>query len=506
MSMKIKAIVATAVSGLLLLGCQTSASAATGAKPIKLDKPNIIYILTDDLGYGDPGIYNPESKIPTPNIDRIARQGMRFTNAHTPSSVCTPTRYSVLTGRYAWRSRLKSGVLHGSDPTLIEPGRETVQFMLQKAGYTTAGIGKWHLGLGDADKTDYSKPLRPGPISSGFDYYFGIPASLDMPPYLFFENETPVQQATEMGKGKRIKGRKGLIAPDFEQIETNPVLTQRVITYLEKRAENPDKPFFLYMPMPAPHKPWVPAPQFKGKSQAGDYGDFTYQTDFHIGQVDAALKRLGLAENTILVITSDNGAHWRPHEIEKYQHKANGNWRGMKASIYEGGHRVPFIVRWPGKVQTNSVNDTNISLVDLMATVAAINGIALSENAAEDSHNMLPTLLGQKTPIREATVYHAVGGMFAIQKGDWKFVDGKGSGGFASLADRELKKTNPKKFQELRAKLPPVQLYDLAKDPGETTNLYKQHPEIVKELKGLLTQYKSQGYSRPKNVRLSQLN
>ncbi|WP_019026056.1 sulfatase family protein [Colwellia piezophila] len=469
-------------------------------------KPNIVVILADDLGYGDLGVYNRDSKIPTPNMDAIAKQGIRFTDAHTPSAVCTPTRYGLLTGRYAWRSRLKRGVLFGESPALIEQGRMTIQSMLQDKGYITAGIGKWHLGLGSGlgnnGKTDYSQALNPGPVSSGFDYYFGIPASLDMPPYLYFENEKVVQAPTaQVSRGKLAryggKGfwREGAIAPDFSHLEVLPTLANKAEAYIAERGKQPQQPFFLYMPLPSPHTPWIPKAEFVGKSNAGVYGDFVYQSDDVIGRIMKALKDNGLADNTLVIVTSDNGSHWKTTDIEEFNHLANAHWRGMKADIYEGGHRVPFIASWPKNIPAGSVSDENLSLVDLLATFAAIVDSDLPDNAGEDSYNQLATLMGDKTQhnVREATVYHAVGGMFAIQQGPWKYIKGQTSGGFGSKAQRrKLLKENPN--------LPAGQLYNLATDPGETTNLFLEKPEKVALLKALLKRYQEQGYSRPRSV------
>lgn len=469
-------------------------------------RPNIVIILADDLGYGDLGIYNSDSKIPTPNMDDIAQQGIRFTDAHTPSAVCTPTRYGLLTGRYAWRSRLKRGVLFGESPALIEEGRMTIQSMLQDKGYTTAGIGKWHLGLGSGlgnnGKTDYSQALNPGPISSGFDYYFGIPASLDMPPYLYFENEKVVQTPTaQVARGNlaRYGGdgfwREGAIAPDFSHLEVLPTLAHKAEAYIADRGKQSEQPFFLYMPLPSPHTPWVPKPEFRGKSDAGVYGDFVHQSDDVIGRITKALKDNGLADNTLVIVTSDNGSHWKPTDIEQFNHLSNAHWRGMKADIYEGGHRVPFIASWPKNIPAGSISDENLSLVDLLATFAAIVDSDLPDNAAEDSYNQLATLTGNiaQQSIREATIYHAVGGMFAIQKGPWKYIQGQTSGGFGSKAQRrKLLKANPN--------LPAGQLYNLALDPSEATNLYLEKPEKVAQLKALLNRYQEQGYSRPLSV------
>lgn len=464
--------------------------------PIK-STPNIVIIFADDLGIGDLGVYNSNSKISTPNMDSIANEGIRFTDAHTASAVCTPSRYGLLTGRYAWRTHLKQGVLGGESPALIEEGRITIQSMLKAKGYTTAGIGKWHLGLGH-NKTDYSQALNPGPISSGFDYYFGIPASLDMAPYVYFENEKIVQAATEnITKGKHARNgggglwRAGAIAPDFKHMEVLPTLATEAESYIAARGSQPQTPFFLYMPLPSPHTPWIPTQEFRGTSKAGVYGDFVQQTDHVIGRVLEALKSNNLIDNTLVIVTSDNGSHWREAEMSKFDHLANGEFRGMKADIYEGGHRVPFVASWPKNIPAGSVSDENFSLVDMLATFAALIETDLPDNAGEDSYNQLSSLMGENNekPIREATVYHSLRGMFAIQKGPWKFIDGQTSGGFKASAElKTALQNNPN--------LPPGQLYNLDDDPAENENLYSEYPKKVVELKTLLKRYQEQGYSR----------
>jgi arylsulfatase A-like enzyme len=472
--------------GLLLSGFAVGAA----AEPSK--KPNIVFILADDLGYGDLGCYNKDSKIPTPNLDRLAAQGMRFTDAHTPCSVCTPTRYGILTGRYCWRTSLKRGVLQGYSPMLIEPKRLTVASLLKQHNYVTAGVGKWHLGLGDGEKTDYSKPLRPGPCSVGFDTYFGIPASLDMPPYVFLENEgvTEAPTATIADSAMRRKGgggfwRGGAIAPHFKHIDVLPKITERAVEVVHKQAV--DKPFFLYLALTAPHTPWMPTEPFRDKSKAGYYGDFVAQVDASVGRVLKALDDAKLADNTLLIFTSDNGAHWLPTDIEKWGHRANGDLRGQKADIWEGGHRVPFMVRWPGHVAAVSTSKELICLTDLMATVAAAIGAKLPADAGEDSYNLLPALRGDKLdkPIREAIVHHSSDGTFAIRQGPWKLAMALGSHGFS----------NPKniKPEPDEAK---GQLYNLDDDPQERNNLWLQKPEIVGRLTRLLEKYKSEGRSR----------
>ncbi len=458
------------------------AAAALLASNVALAKsPNVVVILADDLGWGDARVYNPASLIPTPNIDRLASDGMRFSDAHTPSSVCTPTRYGLLTGRYAWRTHLKKGVLYGESPALIEPGRSTIASMLKGRGYATAVIGKWHLGLGTAEKTDFGKPLTPGPTTVGFDEFFGIPASLDMPPYLFVQNTGVVEPATGTiadSKNQTDGGagfwRGGPIAPSFKHAAVLSKLTDRAVSYVERQAKA-RKPFFLYWPLTAPHLPWQPTSAFDGKSKAGPYGDFVVQTDAAIGEFLDALERLKVAQDTLVILTSDNGARWYPADIERYGgHRANGPWRGQKADIWDAGHRVPFLVRWPGRVKAGTVSDQTICLTDVMATLAHVTGAKLS--GAEDSIDFLPVLESRaKKPVRESIVHHAADGMFAIRAGTWKLALGLGSGGFSAP-----KRVDPKTGE------PPGQLYDLAKDPAETTNVYAQHPDVVARLTGML--------------------
>ncbi|HEX4029493.1 MAG TPA: arylsulfatase [Terracidiphilus sp.] len=453
-------------------------------------RPNVVYILADDMGWGDLDAYNRHSAVPTPNCNGFAKQGMRFNDMHASSAVCTPSRYSILTGRYSWRSRLKKGVLNGDSPNLIEPGRMTVPLMLKDDGYYTAGVGKWHLGLGDAEPTDFTKPLRPGPISHGFDYYFGIPASLDMPPYVYFENEHVVEQATIADPGSKtprgVFWRAGLRAPDFQFPEVLPTLTDRVVDILHQRAKRPEQPFFLYFAMPSPHTPWVPLPQYHGKSGAGDYGDYVAEVDAMIGRVLDTLRALGMDDNTLVIVTSDNGADWKPEDIAHYPHRANAEWRGEKADIWEAGHRIPFIARWPGHIPANTVcNDTG-SLTDLMATLAAILHRPMPQDAGEDSFNLLPALLDPNHPqIRKTIVDASIDGMLTIREGDWKLELGLGSGGFSS----------PKRVQPAPDGVQ-GQLYNLADDPHEYYNQWAKRPEIVQRLTSLLNQYEQSGRSR----------
>jgi arylsulfatase A len=466
--------------------------------------PNIVLILADDLGIGDPTCYNRESKISTPHIDRIAHEGMRFSDVHSASSVCSPTRYAILTGRYAWRTRMKSGVLQGYSRALIDQSRPTLPSILKQAGYATAGFGKWHLGFQQfnpgqsepAQPVDYANPLRPGPVTLGFDEFFGIPASLDMPPYLFVNNDHPVEMPTAKiggsGDSKYARGpfwRAGAIAPSFHHADVLPRITERAVAFLDNQAKSGGrKPFFLYFAMTAPHTPYLPGRHFVGKSGAGDYGDFVSMVDSSIGDVLDALDRGGLADKTLLIMTSDNGARWTPEEIRQFGHRSNLNNRGQKSDIYEGGHRIPFLVRWPGKVRPGSTSDELGCLVDLMATCAAAAGVPLPENTAEDSFNLLPAILSQPLarPIRDAVVHHSGSGMFALRSGEWKLAFGLGSGGFTQPAFRKPKPSEPA-----------GQLYNLATDRQETTNVYAQHPEIARSLTEKLERIRRTGRSRP---------
>jgi len=449
-----------------------------------------VYILADDLGWGDLRCYNAESAVPTPNADRLASQGIRFTDMHSASAVCTPTRYAILTGRYCWRSSLKKGVLWGYSPNLIDKGRLTVPGMLQRQGYYTAGVGKWHLGLGEAEKADYSKPLRPGPRDHGFDYYFGIPASLDMDPYLWFENDRVVEQPTATTPGKNeprgVFWRQGPISPGFDIPKVLPTIADKADSIIRERAAK-SQPFFLYMALTAPHTPWVPLKEYQGKSKAGIYGDFVAQVDAVLGRIMKTLEETGAASNTLLVFTSDNGADWKIEDKEKFAHRANANWRGEKADAWEGGHRIPFLARWPGQIPAGASSSQLGCLSDLMATAAAITGFQLPKNAGEDSYNLLPALRNEaKSPIRQAIVHHSNLGIFAVRDGTWKLIFELGSGGFS-----------PPQHVDPKPGGPQGQLYNLKDDPAETRNLWMERRDVVERLTALLERYRQQGYSRP---------
>jgi arylsulfatase A-like enzyme len=481
-------------------GALTAASCAVSPKTSQKSRhPNIVYILADDLGYGDLSCLNKESKIHTPNLDRLAKEGMIFTDAHSGSAVCTPTRYGILTGRYSWRSRLKQGVLNGYSPPLIEEGRMTVTSMLKPYGYHSACIGKWHLGwdwqmkADNPDEVDFVKPIQHGPTTKGFDYSFCIPASLDMEPYVYVQNDTVTalpNRIVEEKKGKLLM-RKGPAGADFEHSEVLPKLTQKAVSYIDERAGSKEQsPFFLYFALPAPHTPILPTPEFQGKSKTNEYGDFVLQVDWTVGQVVKALKKNGLEKNTLIIFTSDNGASPNADfdQLAQVGHYPSYIFRGHKGDIFEGGHRIPFIARWPSHIRAGSQCSDTICLTDLMATAAQIAGCTLPDNAAEDSVSILPALLETATaPLREATVHHSVNGSFSIRQGQWKLELCSGSGVWSP----------PKPQSEETKQLPPVQLYDLSNDPAETTNLQDKHPEVVAQLTVLLESYVRQGRSTP---------
>lgn len=485
---------------ILSLLCVASSPGLWAADESSRSMPNIVYILADDLGYGDVQCLNPQrGKISTPHLDRLAAQGMTFTDAHSGSSVCTPTRYGLLTGRYAWRSRLQAGVLDGSDdPPLIAAGRLTVPELLRQHGYFTAAIGKWHLGF-DSQRPAGAKSVDvkaeklarreagqkraagslglpvgsriiDGPTTRGFDYFWGCSNARTMSGLI--ENEQVIE--------------------NIEPITMLPRLGQRAVTYLDENAAQAKTggPFFLYLPLTSPHTPILPTPEWKGRSGLGDYGDFVMQTDAIVGDVLAALEKHGLAENTLVIFTSDNGCSpaAKTDELERQGHFASAQFRGYKADIWDGGHRVPFIVRWPGKVQAGSQSAQVICHTDLMATCAEILGAKLPDTAAEDSVSIFPALLGaDKAPLREAIVHHSIHGMFAIRQGSWKLELCPGSGGWGKPGDADAKQQG----------LPDVQLYDLQADIAELKNVQSENPAVVTRLSKLLVRYVSDGRSTP---------
>ncbi len=480
---------------LIIFPVLITATACTAKSTVKY--PNIVFILADDLGYGDVSSYNPNAAWQTIHIDRIASEGMMFTDAHTGSAVCSPTRYGVLTGRYAWRTRLKSGVLWSWDEPLIDQSELTVSKLLKEYGYTTACIGKWHLGLGwqyhngTIDSVDFSLPVTGGPTSLGFDYFFGITASLDIPPYVWIEDDLPTTVPTSYTESTTKMGwwRKGLTGEDFDHQQVLSVLTEKAVEYIERQsAEKRDQPFFLYFPLTAPHTPILPNEEFRGKSGTNDYGDFVLQVDHTVGEILRALDRNGISNESMVIFTSDNGCSPQADfdELATFGHDPSFIFRGYKADIFEGGHRVPFIVRWPGKVTPGSRNEQVICLTDLIATVASVVQDTLDPVSGVDSYSLLPSLLGDNdNPVREATVHHSINGSFAIRKDKWKLIMCPGSGGWSF----------PRPGSPEADDLFPIQLYDLESDPGETKNIIEEFPDIAKELKGLLESYILSGRS-----------
>jgi len=459
-------------------------------------KPNIVYILADDLGIGDVSVYNPNGKIITPNIDQLAKTGVRFTDAHTTSSVCTPTRYGIMTGRYSWRTTMKSGVLHGYDTPLLASDRETVASFLQKQGYTTGIVGKWHLGwnwnnIKAGDKqVDFTKQVQEGPNARGFDYSFCIPASLDMPPYAYVENGfcTAIPKDSIGGMTGIRLFRAGLAAPNFQPEEVLGEFTKKALAYINQKS-NKQKPFFLYLPLAAPHTPILPVGKFVGKSGVSPYGDFVLMVDEVVRQVVGTLKKNGVYENTLIVFASDNGFA-NPADLKAQLNKGHNpsmDYRGVKTDIFEGGHRVPFIVSWGEKMKNGKVSNQLLSTTDFFSTVAELNNVQLKDNIAEDSFSFLSEITGKNTNFskREAVVHHSSNGFFAIRKGDWKLILCSHSGG----------NSYPKENSEEAKTLPSVQLYDMKNDISETKNVQDKHPEIVKELTQLLTKYIKEGRS-----------
>ena len=487
--------------------------------------PDIVFVMADDMGYGDVGCFNPDSKIPTPNMDRLAHEGMMFTDAHSGSAVCTPSRYSIMTGRYCWRSRLKTRVLYGYEPPLIEADRLTVAGTLKQAGYHTACIGKWHLGLGysckegenidfDAplpwgnptreqeEKIDFAKPITGGPLDLGFDYFFGTSAcSTCNAPYAFIENNGFPELPTVYHDRPFHTSRRGMMAPGWEHKEADPTFARKAIEYIESRRKS-NKPFFLYLAASAPHEPCEEAvvPEFaRGRSHAGPRGDLVWLYDWMVGQVMDALDRTGLADNTLIMVTSDNGGlpgdripGAKGDTVEElyntYGHKSCGDWRGYKAHIWEGGHREPLIVRRPGHVKPNSTSSELVCLADFMATCADITGVGIPDNAAEDSVSILPILTGDNagSPVREDIVHHSANGVFSIRKGPWKCIFGtKGSGGWPPPSG-----PGPEPGA-------PGQLYNIEDDPAEQVDLWDKRQDIIADMRKLLENYRKRGRSVP---------
>ncbi len=481
---------------------------ATLAQPATSRKlPNILIILADDMGFGDPGCYNPASKIPTPRMDRLAGEGVRFTDAHSPSALCSPTRYGLLTGRYAWRTRLQKFVLMPYEPPLIEPRRMTVGSLLKNAGYETAYIGKWHVGLQWTTKDgtpaesvidhddwhksdwqrqwniDFAKPLGGGPRELGFDYFFGTAGCCTSdPPYCFIENDRTVVVPTRMSRAEW-QGLPGFLpgpmADDWSEEDCDYTLTAKAIDFIDGHVRrHPGRPFFLIHALSSPHNPFLPPAETKERSGAGARGDLVMLVDWAVGRIADHLAKLGLAGDTLLIVTSDNGA-----VSGENGHASEAGFRGYKAQVWEGGTRVPFIVRWPGVVRPGTTSAATISLVDFFATFAALTGATLPEGAAEDSSDVLPAIIGSGAarPSPEARIFDSGNGEFAIRQGRWKAVAG-------DLANLKAVASGGK----------PGQLYDLESDPGEKSDVWAAHAETGRALIDLLVRYRAEGRSRPR--------
>ncbi|MEZ5327099.1 MAG: arylsulfatase [Verrucomicrobiales bacterium] len=483
------------ISMLLLLALAVLPQRLQGDERESGELPNIVVILADDMGSGDVAALNPSSRIPTPNLDRIAAEGMTFTDAHTPSAVCTPTRYGLLTGRYCWRTRLKRGVLNGYGTPLISPERATIASVLRASGYATGIVGKWHLGLGfyhgDDGEIDFRRAVDLPPNAYGFESSYIIPASLDFPPYVYLRDGKATQLPTESQEAQMFPSylRKGVRAPDLMMENCLDTLTEEAIGYIRQQTSaSQRKPFLLYFPLTAPHKPVLPHPRFRGRSGLGPYGDFVMQVDACVGSVMEVIEATGIADNTLLIFTSDNGSfmhrlehpsqdenrvkdHTEDVSVQGYfaeNHRANHLYRGTKADVWEGGHRVPFLVRWPGKVVPESNCGTTICLTDVLATCAELVGAETGDQTGEDSFSFLGSLLRSGGTQRPPVIHHSSGGMFAIRSGKWKLVLGNGSGG------REKPKGTP--FSK------PWQLFDMEADPTESRDVLSDNPEVAGRL------------------------
>jgi arylsulfatase A len=454
--------------------------------------PNILLILADDMGYGDIQALNPDSKIPTPNLNKLASEGATFTDAHSGSAVCTPTRYGLLTGRYAWRTHLKTGVLFPpNDKPLIENTRVTIANFLKSNDYRTAMVGKWHLGIGWArdenGKVDFDAPYADGPLEKGFDQFFGVAASLDMVPYVFLRNHQAIAKTTDIQPNLDFPKyiRKGPKDPNFDPGDGLDILAKEASGFI-KDATRPDhkSPFFLYLPLTAPHKPVWPHKRFEGSTKLGPYGDFVHQVDHTVGLVLKTLEESGAAPNTLVIYTSDNGSFmYRREEGEKHHlsdisdqgflpkdHQANFVYRGTKADIWEAGHRVPFLVRWPkGGIKSGTQTNRVTCLTDVLATVSEAIGKPLPEGAAEDSFSFLTEARGEKSgTTRPGVINHSGSGFFAIRRGPWKLVLASGSGGRQQPKGKSFEK--------------PYHLYNLDEDPSETKNLITEKTDIAASL------------------------
>lgn len=512
--MNFKTAIISGLASLLLLSCQSTED--------KFKKPNIIIIYTDDQGYGDVSALNPEAKFLTPNIDKLAHEGIVFTDGHSSDGVCTPSRYSLLTGRYSWRTSLKKGVLRADGPCLIENDRMTIASLLKEHGYNTAMVGKWHLQMEFEGKKgedrDWSKPFTDGPIEKGFDYFFGIPASMNYgvltylennkvldPPVLWTKKKKDINPLTfnsEISPGayrmtppyKEEPGEGGgwvEAAPSFNDELVLETLASKAVEYINQASKSTKngKPFFLYLPLTSPHLPHCTHPDFQGRSNCGNYGDFMEETDYRVGQVLDALDANGIAETTLVIFSSDNGAETNyVYQRDTYQHYSSMNFKGGKRDIYEGGHHIPFLMRWPKVIKAGSAIHIPVCQTDYFATIADIVGAPIADNAAEDSYSLYPMLQnGISDPeLRGPVIHHSASGHLAIRDGKWKLNMLRGSGG--TLAPSLIIPEEGEPFYEL---------YNIEEDPSETTNLYFEHPEIVDRLTQEITKIIKEGRSTP---------
>lgn len=473
-------------------------------------KPNIVLILADDMGIDSVAALNDKSGIPTPYIDSLIKEGITFSDAHSGSAVCTPTRYGVLTGRYSWRSRLKRGIVGKWERPLIEEGRLTLPGMLKGAGYQTACIGKWHLGwnwpkkgggfTSKQQEIDFTGKVEGGPAGCGFDYYFGDDVP-NWPPFVWIENGRMLGvPATDLTFEKHYYSNNGIGVEGWSLEAVLPKITEKSVEYITNSAKDKE-PFFLYFPLTSPHSPIAPSKEFAGKSGISDYADFIMETDWCVGQVLKAIEISGIAANTLVIFTADNGT--APGEANFAKLRANNaelqnHWRGNKADAFEGGHRVPFVARWPGQIKAGTKSAQIISLVDIMATCADAVGVKLPETAAEDSVSLMPVFKDAtlETPLHEAVICHSISGAFVVRRGDWKLLYCAGSGGWSL----------PKDGEALKQSLPKWQLYNLAADPKESDNQIEGHPEMIAELTKILRSYVEKGRSTPGAVQQNHAN
>lgn len=490
----------------MLTGCSSVPTGSSDAVPVASAspaRPNVIIVLADDLGLGDVRPTNAACQIRTPNLDRLAAEGLTFRDAHSPSAVCTPTRYGLLTGRYNWRSRLARGVLWGQSEHLIPAARPTLGHLMRSAGYATAMMGKWHLGWdwtrAKDGSIDFSAPVRNGPDINGFDRYFGHAASLDMPPYVWVDTRR-ITAAPDREEGVARKDdrygwyRKGPIGADFRIEDVLPRQFEEAITYIGERAKDAKrgKPFFLYLALSAPHTPIVPKTPFAGASGLNPYADFVQQVDHHTGSLLAALDSAGLANDTIVIFTSDNGCSPEANFplLRKANHDPSAGFRGYKADLYEGGHRVPLIVRWPGRAPAGATTEALSCLTDVYATLSDVIGRPRDSVGGEDSYSWLPLFNGEPASERTTLVSHSINGHFAFRSGRWKLLLAHGSGGWSAPREQVAKSRG----------LPPIQLYDLAADPGETKNVAAENPELVDDLLRALDREVRRGRSTPGEI------